>query len=462
MWAIGINPRRIIIIGVIGLLMAATGCSVGPEIAESPVIGTTSPGPGDTTSPVQNSVGQDTAPRSESTPLPGATPHFTDPQTDAVTREPSSQVDGDPDGTRFIGCSGTGPVDFAVSPMRYEDILLLLPYGTLAGAHVTPIDHMYFEPADRSLGRDVYEVRVIQDGVIYSLEPRDVNVDTGETRLREWRMEIAHTCTFTSYFDLLTSLSPDIEAEWQRTRGDGTSPWRGIPVKAGQVIGRIGAQTLDFGVYDYQTVLPGFIEPAHYNSESWKVHTVDPFPYFPEDVRTALLDKMLRLAEPRAGKIDHDIEGTLSGNWFQLGTNGYEGTNRFNYWDGHLAIVPDALDPTAWRFSTGNFSGEEGDARQFGIKGDAPDPRTVTPETGLVTYELVDWYYYDRNDDSVPGRDPESLLPGADIASRNGEFTHGVVLLQLGADGTLKSEVFPDKTPADVTEFTGAAKTYER
>jgi len=437
--------------------MATTACSVGPEITESPVIGATSPGPVASSSAAQTPVDQGTAPRPEQDAVTRESI-----QPDEITSDPSSQVDGDPEGTRFVGCSGTGPVDFAVSPMRDEDILILLPYGTLAGAHVTPIDHMYFEPADRSLGRDVYEVRIIQDGVIHSLEPRDVNVDNGETRMREWRMEIAHTCTFISYFDLLTSLSPDIEAEWQRTRGDGTSPWRGIPVKAGQVIGRIGAQTLDFGVYDYEIVLPGFIEPAHYDSESWKIHTVDPFPYFPDDVRTMLLDKMLRQVEPRAGKIDHDVEGTLSGNWFQLGTNGYAGTNRFNYWDGHLAIVPDALDPTAWRFSIGNFSGETGDARQFGIKGNAPDPRTVTPETGLVTYELVDWYYYDRNDDSVPGRDPESLLPGADIASRNGEFGHGVVLLQLGADGTLKSEVFPDKTPADVTGFTGAAKIYER
>ncbi|MDA1280833.1 MAG: hypothetical protein O3B95_12500 [Chloroflexi bacterium] len=59
---------------------------------------------------------------------------------------------------------------FAISPMRPEDILHLLPYGMLAGAHVTPIDHMYFEPADRSLGRDIYEVRAIQDGVIYNLQ----------------------------------------------------------------------------------------------------------------------------------------------------------------------------------------------------------------------------------------------------------------------------------------------------
>ncbi|MDA1257579.1 MAG: hypothetical protein O3C10_07020 [Chloroflexi bacterium] len=346
--------------------------------------------------------------------------------------------------------------------MRDEDVLHLLPYGTLAGAHVTPIDHMYFEPLDRSLGRDLYEVRIVQDGVIYNLQPRDINVDTGESRQREWRMDIAHTCTFTSYFDLLTSLDPDIEAEWERTQGGRSAPWSGIPVTAGQVIGRIGAQTLDFGVYDYEMVLPGFIVPDHYDRESWKVHTADPFPYFPEEIRVALLAKMLRQVEPRAGKIDHDVEGALAGNWFELGTDGYGGVNPSKYWDGHLAVVPDALDPTQWRFSIGNFSGTPGDARQFGIRGNAPDPREVTADTGLVAYELTSSSYYARNDESRSGLGPNGLRPGDDILSRNGGQVHGVALLMLSADGTLKVEVFPDRTADQVTEFTVSAKIYER
>lgn len=56
---------------------------------------------------------------------------------------------------RFTGCSGTGPVSFAQSPIRLDDVRYLLPYGLLAGAHVTPIDHMYFEPLDRSTARSV-------------------------------------------------------------------------------------------------------------------------------------------------------------------------------------------------------------------------------------------------------------------------------------------------------------------
>ncbi|NQW20064.1 MAG: hypothetical protein HQ477_04980 [Chloroflexi bacterium] len=352
---------------------------------------------------------------------------------------------------------------FSVSPMRPEDVLHMLPYGMLAGAHVTPIDHMYFEPADRSLGRDVYEVRAIQDGVIYSLQSRDINVDTGQSRQREWRMDIAHTCTFTSYFDLLTSLDPEIEAEWSKTEGGRTGRWQGIPVKAGQVVGRVGAQTLDFGVYDYETTASGYIVPAHYDHESWKIHTVDPFPYFPEDIRTSMLALMLRQVEPRAGKIDYDVEGTLSGNWFQQGTNGYAGVEPSKYWDGHLAIVPDALDPTQWRFSTGNFSGELGNARQFGILGNAPDPLTITTETGLVRYELGYSTHFARNDESRSGLGgTNGMRPGDDIVAGTMDQVLGVALLQINADGTLTCEVFPGMITDDVVGFTPSAKIYER
>ena len=56
----------------------------------------------------------------------------------------------------------------------------------------------------------------------------------------------------------------------------------GLIIEAGQLLGYVGGQTLDFGVYDYEIVLPGFITPDLYNYEYWKVHTVDPFEYFPD------------------------------------------------------------------------------------------------------------------------------------------------------------------------------------
>ncbi len=110
---------------------------------------------------------------------------------------------------------------FVNSPMRIEDINFLTPYGDVVGGHITPIDHMYFEPKYRSLGRDAYEVRAIQDAIIYDISTRDISVETNKEQARDWRIDMAHTCTFTSYFDLLTSVAPDIEKEWERTLKNG-------------------------------------------------------------------------------------------------------------------------------------------------------------------------------------------------------------------------------------------------
>src|SRR6266508_4495250 len=44
------------------------------------------------------------------------------------------------------GCSGSGPITFGASPMDPKDVGIILPYGGMVGAHVTPIDHMYFSP----------------------------------------------------------------------------------------------------------------------------------------------------------------------------------------------------------------------------------------------------------------------------------------------------------------------------
>lgn len=358
---------------------------------------------------------------------------------------------------RFAGCSGEGPVTFNVSPMRDEDFVNLLPYGLIVGAHVTPIDHMYFSPPHGS-ARDAFEVRAIADGVIYSVQPRDINVDTGEGKAREWRLDIAHTCTFTSYFDLITSLDPLLEAEYNKTRGGRAGPWSGIPVKAGQLVGRIGAQTLDFGVYDYNVTLPGFVVPAHYAHEPWKVHTVDPFPYFEEPLRSALLAKMLRQVEPRAGTIDHDVDGTAAGNWFLVGTNGYAGIDPRRYWDGHLSLPTDAIDPTQLRFSIGNWSGDEA---QFGVKGNAPAWRSIDTTTGIVKVELMYYTHMDRASGRM-GMGPGGVRPGDDVVGVNMGDVRGVALLQLVGPRLLKVEVFPGSTAAQVEGFTDAAKLYER
>lgn len=350
--------------------------------------------------------------------------------------------------TRLRGCSGSGPVAFANSPMRPEDFTTLLPYGLVTGAHVTPIDHMYFEVPYGS-PRDAYEVRAVADGVIYALAPRDVNVDTGEAKPREWRMDIAHTCTFATYFDLLTSIAPDIQAAYEQGR---------MPhaVKAGQLVGRIGGQTLDFAAYDYNVTLPGFVVPEHYDAEPWKVHTADPFPSFDDATRALLLERMLRTAEPRVGRIDHDVDGTLQGNWFAVGTRWYEGLDRSYYWEGHLSLAPAALDPERFILSVGNLSGE---ARQLLVRGNAPWPADVTPASGRIAYELVEGELVDAR----TGRGSAGgFAPGTPLRLVERPHVAGTALVEMTGPRSLKLELFPGKAAAEVGGFTAAARAYER
>ena len=365
----------------------------------------------------------------------------------------------------FHGCSGTGTIMFDQSPMRYEDFISIRPYGHLSGAHVTPIDHMYFNPMDRSLGRDAYEVRAIADGVIYYINPRDVSVDSGKAKLREWRVDIAHTCSFHSYFDLLTSLSPEIFTEWGKTEGEKILGWNGIVVKAGQLIGNVGGQTLDFGVYDYEIVLEGFVFPEHYTREPWKIHTVDPFTFFPNEVREVLLQKSLRKVEPFAGKIDYDIDGKLSGNWFEVETNWLAGKDLKRYWDGHLSIVPNHIDPTAWMFAIGNWpiATSSSGAEHFKIVNAQPSPSDVGVDNGLIKYELSTYWYCPEQESvgctkSISTISPNAKLLAMDTTTKKG----GVALVQLIEPRLLKVEVFPDKNLSDVAGFTENAKLYER
>ena len=358
------------------------------------------------------------------------TPTFTS------TTIPTPNLPNVKENKRFPGCRGSGPVNFEHSPMRFEDFSRIDPYGAVVGAHVTPIDHMYFNMADLSLGRDAYEVRAIQDGVIYNLQPRDIFVDTGQSKEREWRMDIAHTCTFHSYFDLLTSLEPWLLAEWEKAMRGETGPWNGIPIKSGQVVGRIGGQTLDFGVYDYEVTLPGFIFPEHY-FEPWKVHTVDPFPYFPTEIRKVFLQRNLRKVEPLAGKIDHDINGKLSGNWFEIDTNWYAGVDWHRYWDGHLSLLPEHIDPTQWIFSFGHWPGEHdgSGAAQYLILNPDPNPRNVDVTNDLVKYELGYFWYCSVEEPERCGhshswdRDPTVELYARHMTENVKEPISGVILV---------------------------------
>lgn len=344
-------------------------------------------------------------------------------------------------------CQGKGKLTFTHLPMRPQDFSILIPYGLVVDDHVTPIDHQYFAPADYKSPRDAYPVYAMADATITDIQPR-----TNE-RGTEYRFVFTHSCTSLYYYDLVTSLTGKVKEAYEKDRRN-----INLPVKAGEQIGAIGGQTLDFAYWDTDKPLTGFIKPSSYVAEAWKIYTADPYPRYTTELRELLTARNPRVAEPIAGKIDYDQPGKLIGNWFLEGTNGYagrSGTQGPTYATGHLSFAPEHFDPSFFVISMGNYNGQP---EQFVTRSNSPNPADVSQQSGLVKYELVQLNYlkaggsfWDRTSFTKP------------IKADNSNSVVGTVLVQLIDGGNkLRFEAFPNKTAGQVPGFTSAAKTYER
>ena len=317
--------------------------------------------------------------------------------------------------------------------------------GKMAASHVTPTDHIYITHDSADQPGHGYVVRAPAGGNIVKVQ-RMPNAN----RPDYW-MLIAHTCTLFTTFIHIGDVAPELKALTGDL--DLNESWRGaFAVEAGQIIADASTNTMDFMVHDADVTLPGFILPDSYAREPWKIHTLDPFDFYDEPLRSEALAFNLRTAEPRGGKIDYDIDGRLVGNWFVEGTGGYSGSgDRSNYWETHLAIAYDFIDPTFVVVSIGGDTGIPEDACKvcdgaFGIKGNSPDPAIIGVSDGLVKYELV-------------GRiRPE---PGAPLFNDENN-TVGVFLVQMIDERSIRVEVFPGATPAGVVGFSDEAVVYTR
>jgi hypothetical protein len=344
-------------------------------------------------------------------------------------------------------CKGSGTVQLTHEPMDMKDVSTILPIGTLAGAHVTPIDHLYFYPKDMT-NRDAAPVYAIADGYIVSYAVRTQKVDNGAAQKPEYQVYFQHNCDVYTYFDLMTSMEPGLAKQINDKGGKDLH----IAVKSGQLIGRVGAQSLDTAVYNFGLTLKGFVNPDSYKTELVKLHTDDFFKYFNDPAKSEMLAKNPRKFTPYGGKIDYDIDGKLVGNWFVTGTNGYAGagqrvadSNGQGYWSSHLAIVPDATHQGLIDISFGDYQGK---ATQFTAKSGSPDPATISKDSGLVKYEFVSFA------NPGPSLTGSVSVPGTQVV--------GTVLFQLTDTRALKMEAFPGKTAGQVSGFTTSAKTYER
>lgn len=352
------------------------------------------------------------------------------------------------------GCEGNGSFLLGTPPMALADIQKILPMGVMSSQHITPTDHQYFHtigfagPKEDMENLDRFKIYAPADGEI-------VSVGTLYGR-NDYRIVIAHTCTFYTIFIHVDKLSNKVLAAILEKNGNPEMSWERIPVKEGEVIGTIGTGKLDFSVVDESVTLTGFARRDTYDNkekgEIWKTHTVDTFDYYKEPVRSELLKKNLRKVEPFGGKIDFDIDGKIVGNWFVEGTGGYRGLGNWDYWLTHLSIVYDAFDPEHIAVSIGDFGGM---GQQFGVTGNAPDPKDIGVGK-LVKYELAVYEHYSGN------AKWDGLNYAENIKARNTNEIRGTALFELIEPGRLKAEFFVGKRASEVNGFTGNAKVYER
>jgi len=343
------------------------------------------------------------------------------------------------------GCEGNGSFLLGTSPMRLEDLDRILPQGGMSGGHVTPIDHQYWNTlgskgtSEDNLNQDKFDIIAPADGYIIDVEFRE-----------DHRVVIEHSCDFYTIFIHVDLLKDHILEQIEEQVGEiGVHEWPRVKVKEGEVFGSIGIGKVDFSVIDANVLLPGFNDPSIYD-EKWKPYTMDTFDYFKEPLRSQLLEKNMRTAEPLGGKIDYDIKGKIVGNWFEEGS--YGGTENADYFKGHLSIVYDSMDPDHIVVSIGEFDGR---ASQFGVKTNSPDPKDIGVGQ-LVKYELVPYDHY------IGNRKWEFSEFSTELKAKNQDEVRGVALFQLEEDRKLKIEFFPGKKGSQVSGFTSNSKIYER
>ncbi|MEO8679759.1 MAG: hypothetical protein ABI665_11975 [Vicinamibacterales bacterium] len=198
---------------------------------------------------------------------------------------------------------------------------------------------------------------------------------------------------------------------------------RGMTLTAGQKLGTTGSSFgVDLGVVNSNLTL-GFVNPSRY-AQGDSLHADAPLKYYEEPLRSALYDKVQRIGSERDGKIDFDVAGRLSGNWFVQG-----GT-------ASLAFVYDTYDPAQVRISvTSGFivSGV------FAIAAGEPDPRNVSVADGRIRYTLSR---------SITGPNPSGGGPVARM------------LVQLIDDRRIRVETLSLSDPSE--DFTTRAWVFER
>ena len=361
-------------------------------------------------------------------------------------------------------CDPNGPTSYSAGIGSADQWSHVVPLGAMLGTHVTPIDHIYvyYPQGTEGSATGTFTVTSPAGGQIVQVEDFRKNNDYPYP---DYRVVISHSCDLYSVFIHVGELQ-GAAAEAAKAAAE-TGRWTGsIRVSAGETIADESANPgFDFSTFATSAKVD-MINPGSYlQFESWKPYTANPFEFFSADIRAAYEAKTLRTVDPIGGTIFHDIDGTAQGNWFVKGTNGYRGVGdqkasydnhgkvARGYWDTHLALAPDPVDPTALIYSIGDW---EGCPCQFMSKGNI-NPSTVKSGMPPTVVDLVEFGYLAPDGSMM---DPSRPVKGYKLTP--GSAIVGSLAFQLNEDGSMMVEKRPGLEAASFDGFTANALTYVR
>ncbi len=358
-------------------------------------------------------------------------------------------------------CEGASVGKLNTFPLDPANIELMVPMGRVQDSHVVPTDHQYVIPkgaVSTSLvtGKPgMYEIKAPADGYIINVELFREPVEKayrGGEYADNYLVLFEHSCNWYTRLIHIDTLSEQVRLAFSFENPESQHPIANtrIAVAEGEVIGTVGPHSFDFQIMDYTAQNKNILRPD--NIDSFSSYTVDTFEYVTDTLKAQLLPKNMRTREPLGGRIGYDIAGTLVGNWFRVGR---DKSNREEYWTQDLSVVYDHIDESQIRVSLGNFDGYP---KAYGVRGNAPDPATITPGSGVVKYGLATFDYFDE-----AGRRWDQIHFAKNLTAKDTGQGRGVVLFQLLDEQTLKVEVFPRATSASqIAGFTENAVLYER
>jgi hypothetical protein len=327
------------------------------------------------------------------------------------------------------------------------DLSQMAGFGPMGLVFGIPKMHGGFGLLNRFTIPSTVPVYAMGEGYIYNIEkdfrtvPDYWTPDIAGTDYDDFSLNIVYSKHAGGYYGHVTALSDEIlEQAGEIMEGRGVRNEVRIKISPGQVLGYIGTHPgIDIGMYDYERERY-FANPSMYGREyRAAVCYTD---YLPAHLREEIWEINPRTAEPRCGRVAYDKEGTLAGNWF------LEGTTELTQWSRQLIFARDDLygDQITIADASPLVDGDGilntgRDPYIWFVKGNTPEPESITVESGLVKYEVADRWVLIRDEHADPA---------------------GTLLIQMHEPEKIEYEYFEGKTADEVSGFTSNSRIYVR